>query len=350
MPNDLARARLAVRDLLVRVRRAVPDSAKETLVQALCEGLRAIPVPLVGTFLARLVENSADPYSHGPDTADLLRQLEEMTGSDQEFTAGLERLGENVERLLDDLQEIRRTQVKSEFRLARFVVEPGWPIEDHHITGLLLNSGGGLVTVDELFIEVERAEPVIRADLSVPAAPLVEIHLKATLDARTRSYPLFSLNNEGGHQFQAGMGAERLVIDLDSRNNLAYDVRLRVPYTDLEADQDRQLLWPAAGDPAVRLEYPWAPGWRHDMELIDADAVFDAAQARLEALTRWLERREDHGALADMGVPDYMAFPPLLASLARAVRERSTPSPSPGLIRAADALKSAADAASPELR
>jgi hypothetical protein len=118
MSSDLATARVAVRDLLVHVRRAVPESARDTLVQALCDGLRTIPVPLVGAFLARVVENSAQPYGRGPDIDDLLRQLEQMTASDDVFTAGLGDLGENVGRLLEDLQEIRRTQVDAAFRLA----------------------------------------------------------------------------------------------------------------------------------------------------------------------------------------------------------------------------------------
>ena len=309
---------------------------------ALCDGLRSIPVPLVGSFLARLAEDALKPEHKGPDLDDLLRVLEEMEESDERFREGLQRLGADVEELQRDLAAIRDTQVGVEFRLARVTIERRWPALDHQIGALLVNRGGGLVVLDEVHLEVEDWTTLTRADLSVPAAPLAVIRLKATLDTGTASYPLFALNNEDAHQFAQGLGAERLEIDLDSRHNARYRLRLRLAYYDERADRQRELVWPAPGDPPIELDFAWAPGWRRDMDLLDAPAVLADTEARLDSFAQWLEQDGDPQELAAIGIPEYQARPGFIRDgFLRMVEARIAghPQASPGLRALAGRLR-----------
>jgi hypothetical protein len=306
---QFSRARTALQALLQRLRASAPKTARETLVAALCDGLRSIPVPLVGAFLARLAQDALKPEHKGPDLERVVQILEEMEQSDEAFRDGLERLGADVDELQRDLAAIRETQVGVEFRLARATVEHRWPSNDHQIAALLVNRGGGLVVLDEVRLEVEGWSTLTRADLTVPAAPLAVIRLKATLDTTKTRYPLFALNNEGPHQFAQGLGAERLEIDLDSRHNARYRLRLRLDFYDERADRQGEVVWPAADDPPIELDFPWAPGWRRDMELLDAQAVLADTEARLEALAKWLEEDGDAEALKTIGIPEYQARP-----------------------------------------
>ena len=343
--TQLSRARAALQGVLGRLRASAPKSARETLVAALCDGLRSIPVPLVGAFLARLAQDSLKPEHKGPALEDVLRILEEMEESDEAFRNGLQRLGADVDELQRDLSAIRDTQVGVEFRLARATVEHGWPSSDHRIGALLVNRGGGLVVLDEVHLDVEGWTPLTRADLTVPAAPLAVIRLKVTLDTGTTSYPLFALNNEASHQFAQGLGAERLEIDLDSRHNARYRLRLRLAYYDERSDRQCELLWPAAGDPPVELDFRWAPGWRRDMELLEAQAVLADTEARLEAFAKWLEEDGDSEALAAMGIPEYQAHPGFIREgFLRMIEDRIAghPQASPGLRALAGRLREVA--------
>jgi hypothetical protein len=306
--GQISRARAAVQRLLQRLKDAAPTSARETLVQAFCDGLRSIPVPLVGSFLARLAEDALKPESKGPTLEDLERILNDMQESDDRFLEGLRRLGADVDEMQRDLEAIRETQVGVEFRLARATVEPRWPALDNRIAALLVNRGGGLVVLDEVHLDVEEWTPLTRVDLSVPAAPLAVIRLKATLDTDTRTYPLFALNGEASHQFAQGLGAERLEIDLDSRRNARYRLRLRLAYYDERADRSRELQWPEPGAPPIELDFAWAPGWGREMDLLDAPAVFADVEARLAAFAEWLEQDRDVSALPP-GIPAYQAHP-----------------------------------------
>jgi hypothetical protein len=306
---QFSRARVALQRLLQRVKDAAPTSARETLVEALCDGLRSIPVPLVGSFLARLAEDSLKPEHQGPELEDVVRILEEMQESDGKFVDGLQRLGADLDELQRDLNAIRDTQVGVDFRLARTTVEPRWPALDNRIAALLVNRGGGLVVLEEVYLDVESWSPLTRVDLSVPAAPLAIIRLKATLDTDTPTYPLFALNNEPEHQFLQGLGAERLEIDLDSRRNARYRLRLRLAYYDERADRSRELVWPGAVDPPIELDFAWAPGWGRDMSLLEATAVFADVEARLTMLAEWMEHDSDVSRLPAIGIPEYQARP-----------------------------------------
>ena len=170
------------------------------------------------------------------------------------------------------------------------------------------------MVLDEIRVDVERCSSDLRADLTVPAAPLNVIYLKATLDVDTPAYPLFELNGEPPHQFAQGLGAERLEIDLASRQNASYDLRLHLAYYDAEADADRELVWPQPPDAPIKLRFPWAPGWRPDMGLLDRDAVFADVAARLDALASWFEDSGGPDELEPIGMP-YMATPYLLQHL-----------------------------------
>jgi hypothetical protein len=333
-----------VQRLLERLKEAAPTSARETLVQALCDGLRSIPVPLVGSFLARLAEDSLKPEHKGPDLDDVVRILEEMQESDGQFLDGLRRLGADVEELQRDLDAIRETQVGVEFRLARATVEPRWPALDNRIAALLVNRGGGLVVLDEVHLDIEGWTPLTRVNLSVPAAPLAVIRLKATLDTATPTYPLFALNGEAPHQFAQALGAERLEIDLDSRRNARYRLRLRLAYYDERLDRSRELQWPDAADPAVELDFAWAPGWGREMDLLEAPAVFADVEARLAAFADWLEHDRDVSALPP-GIPEYQTRPGFIRDgFLRMIETKiaAHPQASPGLRALAARLNAAA--------
>jgi hypothetical protein len=159
---------------------------------------------------------------------------------------------------------------------------------------------------------VESWTTLTRADLSIPAAPLAVIRLKATLDTGVPSYPLFALNSEAPHQFAQGLGAESLEIDLDSRHNARYRLRLRLAYYDERMARDREMIWPPAGEPPLELDFPWAPGWRRDMEVLDAEAVLADAEARLTRLAEWLENHGEAEELQALGIAEYQIRPGFL--------------------------------------
>ncbi|HLV65268.1 MAG TPA: hypothetical protein VKY73_05625 [Polyangiaceae bacterium] len=319
MPDENAtglveKARAALRDLapgklLERLKETAPKSLRATLVRALADGLRTIPVPLVGSFLARLAEDTLKPENQGPSLEDLLALLEEMQTSDEQFRRGLERLGGDLDELQRDVEAIRETQVGTEFRLARTKLDLRWPAFDHRLAALLVNRGGGLVVLDEVHLDVEGWTVLTRADLSVPAAPLAILRLKALLDVTTKTYPLFALNGEGPHQFAQGLGAERLELDFESRHNARYQLRLRLAYYDERADSERELAWPPLGTPPFELDFPWAPGFRPTMELLEAKAVLADIEARLSTYADWLERKGDPAELEPLGIPEYQAHP-----------------------------------------
>ena len=51
-----------------------------------------------------------------------------MQSSDEQFAAGLETLGADVEQMLGDLRAIRETQVGTAFRIARPRIDANWPV------------------------------------------------------------------------------------------------------------------------------------------------------------------------------------------------------------------------------
>lgn len=246
-------ARSQLQRLISRVRQAAPQSAREAVIQALAQGLRALPIPLVGDFLANLVADTLKPENQGPGLEDLLSRLTDMAESDSQFEDGLASLGKDMNELRDDLRAIRETQVGTAFTFTRVNSLDRWPVFDNQISGLLINRGGGLVVLNEVYIDVEGYEPITEIDLTVPAAPLETIRLKVELAPDRDVYSLFAINHEEPHQFTQGLGAERLEINLSSRHNARYFFRLRLAYYDDATEQDREQTWPTEDKPAVML-------------------------------------------------------------------------------------------------
>jgi hypothetical protein len=189
LAGAVSEARSQLQRLLSRVRRAAPHSAREAVIQALTEGLRALPIPLVGNFLANLVTDTLKPENQGPGLEDLLSRLTDMAESDSHFEDGLTSLGKDMDELRDDLRAIREAQVGTAFTFTRAKSLDQWPVFDNQISGLLINRRGGLVVLNEVYIDVEGCEPITEIDLTIPAAPLETIRLKVELAPRLRRLP-----------------------------------------------------------------------------------------------------------------------------------------------------------------
>lgn len=159
------------------------------------------------------------------------------------------------------------------------IVELSYPIEDNELRLVLTNPGKGTVNVSEIFLDVEKWEPVVDVDYSVPAAPLEVLYLEVQLSIDKNEYSLLKLNDEPERVYSAeGSGAEKIVINASSKYNAVYWVRLRIPYFDLTTGQKETIYYPRLGEQALSLRYEYAPGWTRDIEpqnLLDRSKVYE---------------------------------------------------------------------------
>lgn len=317
LDGNIPRARRHLRRLAKKARRSLPKSSRETVVKVLGEGLRALPIPFVGEFLANVAKNTLDETQPGPSLEDVLSELAGMAESDSEFMTGLDRMGLDLAQLKGDVRELKDAQFGTEFSFKRSDVDVRWPVFDNQISGLLVNPANGLVVLDEVYIEVEDVVPHTEVNLSVPAAPLGLIQLRADLSPDQRTYPLFELNGEEPHSFAGAATAERLVIDLGSEHNAVYSIRIRFSYYDGPSDSQKNLIWPAAESPPVEVPFACAPGWGRALDLLDPQGVIDNAAQRLTALADWLDRNGPLDDLAQLGIPDWVTHGQMLDSYAR---------------------------------
>jgi hypothetical protein len=344
LADAISQARSQLQRLLSRVRRAAPHSAREAVIQALTEGLRALPIPLVGSFLANLVSDTLKPENQGPGLDDLLSRLTDMAESDRHFEDGLTSLGTDMGELRDDLRAIREAQVGTAFTFTRAKSLDQWPVFDNQVSGLLINRRGGLVVLDEVYIDVEGCEPITEINLTIPAAPLETIRLKAELAPDRIVYPLFAINHEEPHQFAQGLGAERLEISLSSRHNARYSFRLRLAYYDDATGQDRELTWPPEDKPAIVSAFACAPGWGRGPELLNRSAVISNAEARLSVFAVWLDHDGDPSILDSLGIPEWITQDFMLRSFADVMSQwvASLPDATPGLKAAVSSIATTA--------
>jgi len=281
---ELRSARGHLRALLARLLAETRASGREIAVDTLCTGLEAIPVPVLNTLLSKTVRRmlSGEGPGAGASLDDVIDMLDRMQTSDDEFERGLRDLRLDFGEIADDINAMRATldaQAQSELGLMRPKVELRWPALDNRISALLANTGGGSVVVEEILLEVESWEPITIVDYSVPAAPLATLQLLVELTTKRTGYPLLELNGAEQRIFnERGGGAERVVVDASSAENVRYMIRLRLPFANLATGAAGELVHPPPASSPIELPFCCAPGWHevnvealHEPERIYAD-------------------------------------------------------------------------------
>lgn len=192
-----------------------------------------------------------------------------MQSSDDACRRVLEEWSIDLEEIQQDIATIAeavRNQNKTEFRASSLKVDVKHPVWDNRLAVLLFNAGGGTVNAEEIYLEIGQWEPMTEVDFSVPAAPMLELVLRAELSVQETSYPLLTLNQEPGRVYHAqGAGAEKVMIDLSSRHNARYWIRLRIPYLDLIAGEMNTLYCPPLNQDPVAVPFVYAPGWNDNV-------------------------------------------------------------------------------------
>ncbi len=318
--DELKSARGHLRKLLQRLREQTRTTGREMAIDALCGGLESIPVPVLNTALSKTVRGLLSGERGQPASLDdVLELLERMKLSDEEFEYGLQQLDIDLAEIAADVTEIRsilQTQALSDLVLRRPETEIRWPMLDNRVSGLLANAGGGTVEVDEIFLDVEGWEPCTTVDYSVPAAPRAVLHLLVELSTSRDEYPLLALNGAEGRIFEErGAGAERVRIDINSRENVKFAFRLRMPYLNIVSDSQGTLVYPPLGEPPLEMAFTCAPGWRQvDVDLLhEPDQIYRDMRDTLGALAALLPGRAPddealHQELRQLGVPEWLFF------------------------------------------
>ena len=318
-------------------------TGRDVAVEFLCTGLEAIPVPILNVALAKSVRRmlAGSPGNPPAELQEVLQLLEDMQRSDEAFEEGIGVLRIDLAEVAADVRAIREEmtdQRLSRLELVGVKTALNWPVSDNQISALLANLGGGAVVVDEIIIHVEGWEPEPTVDYSVPAAPLLELHLQAELNTSESEYGLFALNSVGSRIFdERGAGAERVVIDLSSPENVRYSLRLHVPFVEITTGKTGSLVWPSAEEPPAVIPFVCGPGWQSvEVEKLHAaDAIFEDMATKLSGLADALAARPpesgyDPGfeaSLEQLGIPSYIGggfifghfvhcFVPLFAQLA----------------------------------
>lgn len=309
------------RDHIASLLRGLPedlgDRGGKIALKILCDGLRSMPVPMLGPMLATTVELMfGRGQGRGNTVNDAIRMLEAMQASDEAFERELQQLGmylpeikEQIEKLTDKLndQQVPRLQVVDS------KIDLNYPYKDNEIHLFLGNGGGGSVIVKEIYIEVERWEPESTVDYSVPAAPLKILSLEAQLSVYQVNYPLFRLNKVGERIFhERGVGAEKLIISLSSLHNARYFVRMRIPYVDMDSHESDTLYCPPQGEPAFIVPFCYAPGWNRDItpeSILEREKIFQDMKVKFQRILSIFEdvhqsysqKGDEIEVLADIG-------------------------------------------------
>ena len=260
------------REYLGRMLKKLPSTLKqaasETAIQIICDEIKKLPIPILPTLLAATVKKmlSSSPGG-GYSISDVMQLLSKMETSDEAFQEVLDEMRISLADVHEDIQvltELVRNQSRPDFRVLNPKVELDYPVSENKVRFILANTGGGTVTVEELYLDVERWEPATEVDYSVPAAPMAVLFLKAELSVDRAEYPLLALNNEPGREYNAqGAGAETVTLSLSSINNARYWVRVRAPYLDLSTGETQTALYPPEGRDPLMLPFVYAPGWKH---------------------------------------------------------------------------------------
>ena len=264
------KARDHIASLLGKLPKVLKDQGDEIALQVICDELRKMPVPLLGTLLAATVERVfGTEQGRGETVANAIKMLQAMQTSDEAFQRELERLKIYLPEIKEEIAELERLILDQQVPCLKVVsakTDLNYPMEDSEIHLVLANTGGGSVTVEEIYLDAEKWEPDTTIDYSVPAAPWAILFLKARLSVDEAHYPLFRLNQALPRIFnERGAGAEKLIIQLSSLHNARYDLRLRIPYLDLASDESGTLYYPPLGEAPIHVSFCYAPGWNNDI-------------------------------------------------------------------------------------
>lgn len=120
--------------------------AKDFAVDLLCKELEKIPVPFVGTLLAKAVKEATKSGGKGgPSIDDVLKRLQEMKVSDDSFLQGLSDLGQDMDRLETIMSSVRNdTEITRKRTDPKLVVrdpeyKPNYPQSDNELLFSLMN-------------------------------------------------------------------------------------------------------------------------------------------------------------------------------------------------------------------
>jgi hypothetical protein len=298
-PADAESARGKLREGLTRFAQVVAAEGRDAAIDVLCVAVEGIPVPFLNGVLSRAVRRMLQGRDDArpEDIDEVLRLLDDMQSSNEEFERGLDRLRIDHADMAADIRDIRQWIAQAQtsrlgFRRGR--AEHRWPVFDNRISGILANRGGGSVVVDEIVVHVEGFEAEPAVNYTVPAAPPLDLYLQAELRTDTADYPLLELNGEPERLFGPNLqGAERIFVDLSSRENVRYRLRLQIQFEDMATDTSDVLVWPAADEPPVTLAFACSPGWKEvkPEELHAADAVYRDMAEKLGGLADALAAR-----------------------------------------------------------
>ena len=300
--NQIRMARRYLSGLLKDLAKNAAGVAKEQAVELAAVSLESLPVPVLNRTLAETVRRTFGKQKNGrpSDPDGLLDVLEQMQQSDEGFASGMSQIGLDLGVVAADVAAMRQlltNQSLADFQVLNPELKLDWPIGDNTITALLANVGGGSVIVHEVHLDIEVAEPYPMVDYSVPAAPLNILHLQAELTVSRTIYPLLEMNEAAERIFnERGDGAERLVIDLTSRENARYRARLRFSCTDLIGQRSLEFYHPPEGDSPLVLPFVYAPGWRRidPQVVLERVEVMDDLQSVLSGVLEMLRRGHEN--------------------------------------------------------
>lgn len=278
----ISRSREYIGSVLDNIPDSLKDASSEVVVEFVCDELRKIPVPLLGSILAKAVEKRyGGEKANDGSLYELGEMLQSMKDSDDDLQRELEKINiflpEIMEAIAAQGQRIQDRDTP-DLQVLNSTLDLKYPMNDNELRIILSNTGGSSVMVDEIFLEIEDWSPDTNIDFSMPAAPMQILFLKAELTVEKSEYPLFSLNSSQPRIFgERGDGAEMIVIQLSSLNNAGYNFRLKIPWQDLSTGNKGVLEHPASGEKPFELTFPYSPGWNQDIKidsLLEREKIF----------------------------------------------------------------------------
>ena len=265
--RELPNYRSNIRKLWMRFKTDLFETVKKEGPKFLLKEIRKLPIPLLPNLFATTLEKTLD-IERGNDrvTEEILDRMDKMQISNNSFKAQLEKLGYIFSEWVQD-QAHKEEGGKPRLIITNPIKRALYPILDNELRMVLSNPGQGSAIVEEIFLDVEKFEPCAKVDYSMPAAPLPMLFLKVHLSVDERNYPLLSLNEEPERIFYAGdKGAEKVIINISSKHNAEYWVRLRIPYCVTATGQKETVYYPELGKEAITLSYSYAPAWTNNIE------------------------------------------------------------------------------------
>jgi hypothetical protein len=295
-PHDdttlISRSRQHIESMLDKLPESLKDAGRETVVQVVCDELRKIPVPLLGSILAKAVEKQ---FGGEKATDDSVYELGEMLQSMQESDDAFQRQLESINIFLPEVMESINKQEQRmlerdtpDLQVLSAKLDLKYPVNDNELRIILSNTGGSSVMVDEILLEVRDWEPYTSIDFSMPAAPMQILFLKAELSVEKSEYPLFSLNDTQPRIFgERGDGAELIVIQLSSISNAKYSLQLKIPYQDLSTGNKGIIYYPDTGENLIELPFPYSPGWNQDItpeSILERTKIFSQMELKFRKI------------------------------------------------------------------